>query len=296
MTAPGHQHPLIETSLPGSITFDAGEGGLPRLRVAGPDASAEIYLQGAQITSWQPNGQEPVLWLSGESNFEPGSPIRGGVPICFPWFGPHPEAKQHGWARTTEWTVTEASDDGADVRLVFTLRDSPETRASVWPHAFEARLEVVVGARLRLTLSVTNRSDAQITYTDALHTYFAVSDIRDVTIAGLDGLRYTDPGHEGMLSGDLRLSGPMTRFFDGAPETTVLADAVRQVRITQSGASNIIVWNPWIDQSSSMADFGDDEWRDMICVETGNIRTRQVSLAPGESHDLVTTFDVRPLV
>ena len=202
MSTLAEQHPLIETTLPRSVTLDAGEGGLSRLRVDGPTGTAEIYLQGAHVTRWQPTGHEPVLWMSAASNFAEVTPIRGGVPVCFPWFGVNPAGPQHGWARISEWTLLSAADDGTDVRLVFRLTDSDETRASAWKHRFEARYEVVVGARLQLSLSVTNLSDDDITFEEALHTYFALSDVRNTSITGLRGLTFSDLNEAGFQGDD----------------------------------------------------------------------------------------------
>jgi D-hexose-6-phosphate mutarotase len=296
MTTLADRHPLIKTPLPDAVTREDGGGGLPRLRVEGTTGSAEIYLQGAHVTHWQPTGSEPVLWMSAASTFAPATPIRGGVPICFPWFGKHPVGPQHGWARTSDWTLLSATDDGTDVRLTFGLSDSAETRASAWPHRFDARFEVVVGARLQLSLAVTNREDSEITFEESLHTYFAVSDVRDVAISGLGGLTYCDLEETGFQSTDpLRLTGPMTRTLSGASGETVMTDATRQVRISRANAVDTVVWNPWSAQAASMPDFGDDEWTQMICVETANVGSSWVQLPAGETHTLVTTYGVEPL-
>ncbi|GGE99102.1 D-hexose-6-phosphate mutarotase [Mycetocola zhadangensis] len=298
MTTLAKLHPLIETTLPPSVTFDSGEGGLPRLRVDTPTATAEIYLQGAHVTCWQPTGEEPVLWMSRSSNFAEATPIRGGVPICFPWFGVNPEGPQHGWARITDWNLISATDDGTDVRLVFRLTDSPATRASAWPHRFEARYEVVVGSQLTLSLSlsVTNLTDDEVTFEEALHTYLAVSDVRETSITGLRGLLFSDLTETGFQpDAPLELTGPMTRNLVGASGDTVMTDATRQLRITRSSAANTIVWNPWDAQAATMPDFGDDEWTDMICVETANVGASWVRLPAGETHTLVTTYEVGPL-
>ncbi|MCP2032103.1 D-hexose-6-phosphate mutarotase [Okibacterium sp. HSC-33S16] len=296
MTTLADTHPLIDTALPDSVNLETGESGLPRLVVDGPTGSAEIYLQGAHVTRWQPTGAKPVLWMSAASNFAEATPIRGGVPICFPWFGAHPAGPQHGWARITDWTLESATDDGTDVRLVFRLTDSADTRASAWPHRFEAHYEVVVGARLRLSLSVTNLEDSEITFEESLHTYFAVSDVRDAAVSGLGGLTYCDLTETGFQSTEpLRLTGPMTRTISGASGETVMTDATRQVRISRSNAVDTVVWNPWSEQAASMPDFGDDEWTDMICVETANVGSSWVQLPAGETHTLVTTYEVNSL-
>ena len=174
--------------LPASVHLAPGVGGLPIVRVTGRAGSAEVYLHGAHVASWVPAGGAPVLWMSAASRFTPGTAIRGGIPICFPWFGPNAAdatAPAHGFARVTEWQLSGAAEVGDDVVLTFHLTDSPATRASAWPHPFEARYTVTVGATLRLELTVTNRDTVPVTVEEALHSYFAIDDIHRTTVAGL---------------------------------------------------------------------------------------------------------------
>src|SRR5262245_45086921 len=176
---------MVRTSLPSTVTLETGEGGLPRLTIVNPPARAEIYLHGAHVTAWQPAGHAPVLWMSGQSLWSAAKPIRGGVPICFPWFGPHASdasAPSHGFARLRDWTLVEARDgDRGETHLAFEL--SPEASpAAAWPHAFTATYRVSVGTSLSLSLEVHNPAAEMFTFEEALHTYFAVRDIREVEI------------------------------------------------------------------------------------------------------------------
>jgi glucose-6-phosphate 1-epimerase len=295
MTTFPERHPLIATDLPDSVTVVPGRGGLPMLRVNGAAGVAEIYLQGAHVTSWHPHGQAPVLWMSESSRYAPGTPFRGGIPLCFPWFGVNPAGPQHGLARITDWILAAASEDGDAVVLTFVLADDSGARFSSWPHAFEARYEVRVGAALDISLSVTNSSADPIEYEEALHTYFAVSDVRAVAIGGLGRLPYTDATGSGVEDdAPLRLSAAITRTYSGATDPTVLSDpgCGRSIEVDRTNAASTIVWNPWSGQAATMPDFGDDEWPDMVCVETGNTGEARIRLEPGGTSTFTTSIRV----
>ena len=173
----------MTVELPPSVRLGAGRNGLERLAIATARATAEVYLHGAHVTAWQPAGAAPVLWVSRDSLFDADKPIRGGVPVCFPWFAAHAtdtSAPMHGFARLRQWTLSSAEDRDGEVHLAFELVDDEVSRRSAWPHAFRARYRVVAGGRLGLALDVFNTGDAPFTFEAALHTYFAVKDIRQV--------------------------------------------------------------------------------------------------------------------
>ena len=176
------------------VSFDCGAGGLTRLRVHTPAASAELYLHGAHLTAWQPAGQGPVLWMSQRSGFEAGKPIRGGVPICLPWFGPHPSdptAPGHGTFRLQEWELAEVGSHGDAVRLV--LRHAwSELDGRHFPGRLDATYTVSIGPELVLELAVTNRDAKPVRLAEALHTYLAVADVRQIRILGLEHTDYLD--------------------------------------------------------------------------------------------------------
>lgn len=183
------------SGLPDTVRHARGRGDLPVLKVDGCEGWAEIYLHGAQVTAWAPRGQESALWLSAVSRFRDDAAIRGGVPICFPWFGAladRPDAPRHGFARLSEWSLVDAHDDGRDVTLRLRLTDSEATRASAWPHRFDAVLTVVVGSRLSLTLQLANRDDMPVTFEEALHTHLAVADVAAAEVTGLVGTPFVD--------------------------------------------------------------------------------------------------------
>ncbi|WP_258727019.1 D-hexose-6-phosphate mutarotase [Cellulomonas sp. NS3] len=291
-------------ALPPSVRLAEGRGGLACVRVETPHATAEVYLHGAHVTAWQPSGQEPVLWTSAASRFEAGAPIRGGVPICFPWFGAHPaaaDAPAHGWARTTAWELRGAAEDASgDVTLELGLADSDATRASAWPHRFAATYRVTVGGTLRLELAVTNHDDAPVTLTDALHTYLAVGDVRGVTVEGLEGASYVDkaPASGGPVDarqGDepVRFTAETDRVYASGATVRVVDPALdRTVTVAKDGSGSTVVWNPWVGKARAMADLGDDEWPGMVCVEAANVGAAAVHLAPGATHRLVQSLVV----
>ncbi|MCU1447692.1 D-hexose-6-phosphate mutarotase [Cryobacterium sp.] len=285
--------------LPSSVELGMGEGGLSVARVAGPGGTAEVYLRGAHVSSWAPAGSTPVIWMSEQSEYAPGIPLRGGVPICFPWFAGHPTdatAPSHGFARLADWQLVAAREVGADVELDLRLTDSEATRASAWPHRFEARYTITVGAELALSLTVTNRDAEPVTFEEALHTYLAVADIRQTEVGGLEGALFTDrlSGPQPAESEPVRFSGETDRIYQASTADTTVTDAAtgRVFSINKQGSASTVVWNPWIEKAAAMADFGDDEYTGMVCVETCNIRDDAITLAPGASHEMSVRYTV----
>jgi glucose-6-phosphate 1-epimerase len=290
--------------LPSYVHTEAGQGGLPRIVVKSPQASAEIYLHGAHLTAWHPaTATEPVVWLSRESLFDANKPIRGGVPICFPWFGAHASdatAPAHGFARLREWTLTDAREDG-DGRVTLTLELQATSGPSAWPHAFRAIYRVTIGTSLTLALEVHNPGAAPFTFEEALHTYFAVGDIRQVTVTGLERTTYLDKpaGFGRVEQGDdpIRFTGETDRIYlRTVPACTIHDPGKRRtITITQTEAHTTVVWNPWIAKAKAMPDFGDDEWPEMLCVETCNVNVGARTLAPGETHTMTAAIAVAPI-
>jgi D-hexose-6-phosphate mutarotase len=292
---------FIEIELPPSVSLAAGHGGLPRLTVVNAAARAEIYLHGAHVTGWQPAGHAPVLWMSEASQWDAAKPIRGGVPICFPWFGAHASdaaAPGHGFARLRDWTLVEARDDAQGAtHLAFRLTEAAAPPAA-WPQAFAATFRVSVGASLVMTLEVANPGTAAFTFEEALHTYFAVADVRAVEIAGLEGLAYLDKvgGTARRTQGPepIRFTGETDRIYLATQGACTIHDPGRRRRIVvrKSGSDATVVWNPWIAKAKAMPDFGDGEWTGMVCVETGNVGVHAVTLEPGARHAMTAAIDV----
>jgi glucose-6-phosphate 1-epimerase len=282
-------------SLPPSVRLEAGAGGLPRLEIASRHGRAELYFQGAHLTAWHPAGAEqPVLWLSAESRFEPGKAIRGGVPICFPWFGANaadPSAPAHGFARTRDWTLIDVQEDTDNVvTLVLELAGSD----------FRARYHVTVGPSLTLALEVHNPGSAPFRYEEALHSYFSVSDIHQVTITGVEQVDYLDKvanfARRNQGGDPVRFSGETDRVYLNTRASCQIHDTGlrRIITIHKRDSDDTVIWNPWIDKARAMADFGDDEWSRMVCVETCNVNDHAQTLAPGASHTMTAIIDVAP--
>ena len=291
------------TDLPPSVHLEPGEGALPRVTVDAPAGTAQLYLHGAHLTAWQPRGHDPVLWLSAHSRFVAGSAIRGGVPICFPWFGPHRDdtaAPAHGFARVSDWTLVSAEEVGEDVVVTLGLTDSPASRASAWPHAFAATLRVRVGATLAVALEVRNTGGEPVTFEAALHTYLGVGDVRGVQVTGLEGNDYLDKlgGSEPVpaAGSPVHLTGETDRIYLDTSGTTTVQDPSlgRGVAVTADDAATTVLWNPWATKAAAMADLGDDEWTGMVCVETSNVGPAAVTLAPGASHTMMAMIGVVP--
>lgn len=295
------QLPAVASTLelPSTVELGQGNGGLAIARVFGPAGTAEVYLRGAHLTSWTPAGRSPVIWMSEQSEFVAGVPLRGGVPICFPWFAAHPTdaaAPSHGFARLADWQLVDARNAGDTVVLVFELTDTPATRASAWPHRFTARYTITVGAELILALEVTNHDTDTVSFEEALHSYFAVGDIHQTTVGGLEGAPFTDrlSGPQPAEIAPVRFTAETDRIYQGSTAATLVTDAAagRVIGIQKQGSASTVVWNPWVDKAAAMADFGDDEYTGMVCVETCNIRDDTVALAPGASHTMSVRYTV----
>ena len=289
---------LRKFEIPGRVTFAHGNGGLPKINITTGRSTAEIYLRGAHITGFQKNGEPPLLFMSRLSQFAAGKPIRGGVPVCFPWFGQREGDVIHGFARITEWDLIETAatpDGGVTVR--FRL---PSTAANAaWP-AYRAEFVVAVTDRLAMELIATNESaDRNFDFENCLHTYFAVGDIAQVSITGLKGAPFldkTDGGARKVEHDDaLRNTAETNRVYPDTPGTVEIRDAEfrRTIRVDKSGSAATVVWNPWTTQL--MPDFDPVEHRQMVCVESGNVGQNKLSLAPGKTAGLKVVLSSRPL-
>ncbi len=285
-------------SLPPTVTEVSGD--LPAVTVCNRHARAKVFLQGAHVASFRPVGQGELLWMSVRSLFAPGKPIRGGIPVCFPWFGMHagrPELPAHGIARLLPWTLTGAEDlpDGS-TRLVLGLQSSVETAAS-WPQSFALTYSVSVGAALNVALEVRNTGAQPLVFEEALHTYLDVADVRRVGVEGLAGARYLDKvdgGIEKTQTGTLTFTAETDRVFPGTTGTCRVDDPVlgRRIVVAKTGSATTVIWNPWIAKAARMPDFGDEEWPGMLCIEAANAAADHLTLAPGQTQVMAQTISV----
>ena len=298
-TSPSIEELNQRFAIAGAAQITAGNGGLPRVSVSTPAATAEIYLHGAQLTSWHPSGSEEVIFLSKQSQFEPGRAIRGGIPVCFPWFRnkvDNPKAPSHGFVRTKAWQLDSIALNGDGVTISLSTASDEGTRAW-WPHDFRLVHRVSVGAVLVQELVVSNTGSAPLSFEEALHTYYRVGGAEAVRVSGLDGVTYldnTDGNREKRQEGDVVFTGPTDRAYVNTTHPVGILDPVlrRRIRLDKENSRTTVVWNPWIEGAQALPDLGDDEWRAMACVEASNIRAFAVELAPGEQHTMRTTIRV----
>jgi glucose-6-phosphate 1-epimerase len=272
-----------------------------RAVISTPAAEAELYLQGAHLAHWTPRGQRPVLFLSRNSLFAPGKAIRGGVPVIFPWFGSRRNGKPgpaHGFARTSEWTVEAASQrEDASVELVLSLAGNQAFR-DLFDAAFRLRFRVTVGSQLRMQLEARNEGTAPFTFEEALHTYLAVGDVRQVSLFGLEGTTFVDKtdGFKRKTQGrePLRIAKETDQVHIDTQTACAVLDPVwnRRIIVEKAGSNSTVVWNPWIDKSAGMSDMAPDEWKQMLCVETANAAENELFLLPGASHELTASIRV----
>ena len=261
----------------------AGNPALPMLAVDNALGHAVIALQGAHLMAFRPAGQREMLWVSPKCVLEQGKPIRGGIPLCLPWFGPGPDGKTlHGFARNMPWTVIAAEKQNTgSTRLVLELAGDASVSA-MWPHAFAFKLEVVVGSELKLSIAAENRGTDTAPFAFAFHTYFAVPDVAKVRVAGLDGTTYIDkvdnftrkPQH-----GDVTISAVTDRVYLDVPARQTITSADGQINI-DSASRGAVVWNAWTNDKN-MADLGEGNHVGYICVERGDFADFAVTLPPG---------------
>lgn len=285
------------------VQFKEIAEGMIVAEVANHHALSNIALQGAHIATFQPRGEEPVIWLSPKAKFAPGKSIRGGVPICWPWFGPHKNDSKlpgHGYARTVPWDVleTKALPDGSTF-LRFGLVESDATRAQ-WPQASTVQLEVTVGKDLRVELITSNTGKDAFELGEALHTYLQISDVDNMTIYGLENCEYLDKVNDFARFNQqdgIVIDSEVDRVYVNTAADCVIEDKglKRAIRIAKQGSKSTVVWNPWTEKAEKMGDFGPALHRDMVCVESGNALENVVTLAPGETHKLVAVYSVEKL-
>jgi glucose-6-phosphate 1-epimerase len=292
MAIPSISGQLRKHEIPGSVALAAGNGGQAKIVVTTKVSAAEIYLHGAHVTHFQKNGGPPLLFVSRNSRFVPGQPIRGGVPICFPWFGNRSGEPSHGFARIAEWRLvkTAATPDGT-VTLNFALPQLPGRDA--WNNL---RTEFIVTVADTLTMELITANDAcggAVEIENCLHTYFHVGDINAVSLTGLQGAPFDDfaAGANGTRAVEndpvLRITKETNRVYPDCAGTVEIQDEYlrRAIRVEKSGSISTVVWNPWTTQKLP-DDFDPAEHRQMVCVESGNVKQNRLSLAPGKASAL----------
>ena len=265
------------------------DNGFEYIEIKNHHAEAKLALQGAHLFHYKTVGKPALLWLSELAYFEEGKAIRGGIPVCFPWFGKNkdnPTLPQHGFARTQMWEVVleeELNLESTHIRLQLKPNDYTFEQ---WPYLFETYLDIVIGPTLSIALHVKNTDTKPFEISTALHTYFAVSDIDTVSIKGLESCFYYDVLRSEILKqqGVVIIEEEVDRVYINPSKTIFLSQSGTDVHLEQEGSNSLVVWNPWSEKSKQMGDMPDDGYKGMICLETSNAREDKRILKANQSH------------
>ncbi|HLB33041.1 MAG: hypothetical protein A3F67_09140 [Verrucomicrobia bacterium RIFCSPHIGHO2_12_FULL_41_10] len=286
------QKNLQQFEIPGHVVLSNDENGLPKITITTDQSSAEIYIYGAHVTSFQKKGEIPLLFMSESRRVERGKMLHGGIPVCYPWFGAHAgEAFSHGFARHSVWDLmeTKAYPSGAVmVRLVLPRKTMVEAG---WA-AVETELFITVTNKLTLELKVRNTTKEDFLFEECFHSYFSVGDIQKTTVHGLQGLQYLDKTEDLVekleSSNEIPIVGETNRIYLESTGALEIHDPSldRTIRIEKMHSHSTVVWNPWKEKATDLPDFGDDDYLHMLCVESGNVAASAVKLAPGESSSM----------
>lgn len=286
------------------LKFIEGPNGLIFAEIDNALGTSYICLQGAHITTFRPKDQvEPVIWVSKFAKFAPGKSIRGGAPVCWPWFGAHATESSfpgHGFARTVMWEVTQSAPlPTGETEITLTLIENDQTRAQ-WPHKTRVELNVIVGHSLKASLETTNLGDAPVQIGEALHTYLQISDIEAVQVTGLENTAYLDKVGEPTRrtqNGAVTFNSEVDRVYVDTEATCYIVDPAyeRRIKIAKTGSRSTVVWTPWEEKADKMGDFGPDGWRQMVCVESVNALENVVTIAAGATHQLRVEYSAESL-
>ena len=273
----------------GRLEFVESNNELIKGVVTTDHCAGEFYLNGGHVTHFQPVNEKPMLFMSAASDFESGKAIRGGIPICFPWFGPHASdtsKPSHGYARLNQWRIVETCATPESLSVELATEITP----------FDLRYLIEFGKALKVSLMVRNDSDEHVECEVALHTYFSVSSIDNVTITGLENASYFDklkPGEcsatekpTGEPTGEpIKIASEVDRVYQNTESAIKVHDSgYERVIVTEkTGSQSTVVWNPWIEKAKRMSDFGDNEYPQMLCVETANITPNAIQLSPNQT-------------
>lgn len=283
------------------LIFKNGKAGIPVIEIKNQQASAKISLQGAHLLSWVPTGETEVIWLSTDARFEKGKSVRGGIPICWPWFGAHAIHKYfpaHGFARTVIWNVASVKQLATgETQIKFTLHTEQlnSSLQIMWPHNTLVEYVLTIGKNLTLQLITHNNGAENIVIGEALHTYFNIENIKVAKVQGLHGVTYLDKPDDfkpKQQNANIEIAGEIDRVYINAPNVTVIQNQHRKIVIKTQGSDSTIVWNPGKKVAEKMADLGEGGYLQMLCVESGNAADNVVSVAAGESQTLQVSYQI----
>ncbi|WP_440054499.1 D-hexose-6-phosphate mutarotase [Pseudoalteromonas sp. T1lg65] len=278
--------------LSSSVSIERTESGLEYILVNSDKCRAKVFLQGAQLTEFTPAGKTNLIWVSEAEDYQEGKPIRGGIPICWPWFGVHGRAEWpiHGVARKCLWRAEDVieNEQGISVKLSLPMRLVDE---NYWPYQSKLEVEFVFSEQLEVRLTNINTGKETFTLTQALHTYFPTSEIKETTVDGLQGAQFIEFGEGPFTQHEVVAFARETDmvYTQAAPLQTITTP-LGTIEVKREGSSSCVLWNPWIEKSKRLSNFKDEEYHRMLCLEAGNVMDDAVTLAPGESHTLVTVI------
>jgi glucose-6-phosphate 1-epimerase len=261
------------------------------IEIKNNQAEAKIALQGGHVFHYKAKNKAPLLWLSKRAFFKETKAIRGGIPICFPWFGAHktdPTLPQHGFARTALWNLILEEEIDADTTRIQLQLTSTKESLKLWEYKFDIRLDITVSSELQIKFIVTNTDTKPFEFTSALHSYFNILDIKNIWVDGLDGSRYIDSltNKKDIQKGKLQIEKEVDRVYFDISKTIELHDKNQSIILSQKGSNSLVVWNPWIEKTKKMIDMSADGYRTMLCLETANIGEDSKILEANESHFL----------
>jgi glucose-6-phosphate 1-epimerase len=285
--------------IPGVAKVCEGNSGLPRVLVSGPFGHGEMYLHGAHVSSWKPAGKDEVLFMSTKARWEEGQAIRGGIPICFPWFrakADDPRAPVHGFVRTKTWQLDSIAETEAGVAVTMFIESDENTRRW-WPGQFRLEHRVTFGSELSLELLCANTGATSLRLEEALHTYNRVADVARVRLHGLDSVRFldnTDSNKAKQQRGDVVIASQTDNAYldTESPIDLFDTDGRRRIRLTKTNSRTTVVWNPWREGAAGLRDLGDGEWKQFVCVEASNILDAAINLTPGQQHRMTAVLTV----
>ena len=292
---------LKQFEIPNTLSFTKNDGDLTKIIITNSLAEAEIYLHGAHLTHFQPKDEEALIFNAKESYVTPPKSVHAGIPICWPWFGAHPTDStkpQHGFARDKAWTLKSTTVlDSKETEVVLTLKDDTHSH-TLFPYSFELELTFTIGKTLTIGLKTTNTDENSFTITQALHTYFAISDIETVEINGVEKtpfIDYTDNKKQKSEDAALKIHQEVNRVYIPTDSTCIIVDKElkREIIIEKEGSNSTTIWNPW--KESGIHDLPDEKYREFVCIETTNALQDAVTLHSKESHHIIQVVSVARL-
>lgn len=260
----------------------------PFVTLVSKQSHCKIALHGAHILSFIPHGSPDLLWLSSKALYQNDKAIRGGIPICWPWFGSS-DKPSHGFARIHSWEVIRSGVDEEENPHITLQLVSNDASKKLFDYKFCAELSVTVSDTLDVQFSVINRDEKTFTITEALHTYFRISHVDSVKVTGLEGCSFIDQldhDKEKLQQGAIKIKAEVDRIYQNSVDTCTICDEGlrRNIIVSKTDSKSTVVWNPWIQKSAAMADFDEGGYQHMVCVESANIGDHQITLKPGERH------------